>query len=217
MKINWREQFINLIVVILGITIAFWLNSWAEGRKSKRLEEQCTKGLMKDLTDDIGEMKHLIIYSENQLKDLNNMLSFMMGKTEASDSLTQQLFTIQFNLPFTPQEATYQSLSGKIETISDFEIRNKIIEYYNQHYARLKLWDSSCKENIDQFIKPVVLRELNFIERGQLDLKLFKSKELRNALYAMQYLFMQRLAYCHTFLETAEKLQEDLENYQGQF
>ncbi len=213
MKINWRDHLVNLVVVILGITIAFWVNSWGESRKMGKLENQYLEGIIKDIEGDIVELEAIIKYNEDQISSLERIINFITQTTEASDTLTSDLYNIQFNLPFTPQNATFQSLSGKIEVISDFDIRNQIIQYYNQDYTSMKLWDDSCKETIDTFFKPVVFKELTYVTPGKIDYSFFQLRELQNSIFAMRFLFGQRLNYVHGFSKDASELKATIETY----
>lgn len=47
-KINWKYAAGEIIIVIIGISIAFTLNSWAAGRKDKVLAKQYLENLKQD-------------------------------------------------------------------------------------------------------------------------------------------------------------------------
>lgn len=67
MKINWTDHIVNLFVVILGISIVFWLNSWAESNRAEKLEDQYPEGIIKDIEHDMDQMDMLTKYSEAQV------------------------------------------------------------------------------------------------------------------------------------------------------
>lgn len=213
MKINWKDHLVNLFVVIVGITIAFWLNSWGEDRKAQKIEKQYLNGVIKDLEDDMQDLDFMLQYGESQIIALNKLLDIIIGKNDGYDSLVYDLFLVQYNQPFTPQDASYGSLSSKIEIVEDFEVRKQIIRYYNQYYTSMELWDLACKENIDDFLKPVLNRELIFKGRNQIDYKIFESVELGNALFSLRNLLNRKLDYCKNFRDTGEELRSSLETY----
>jgi len=217
MKINWKEQFVSLIVVILGITIAFWVNRWGENNRAEQLEKQYIQSFVKDMEDDTEKIDYLIGYSDRQLASVDRIVGVITGTHSPSDSLTSDIFNIQFNLPFISQDVTYQSLTGNVEIINDFEMRTQIIKYYSQNCVSMKLWDDSCKETIDNFIKPVTFRNLTYVSPNQIDIAIFESMEIRNAIFAMRYLYQERLNYLKSFKAEAERLINSLKGYQDSF
>ena len=51
-KVNWRYAIGELIIVTLGISIAFALNSWAESNKQEKKTKVYLQGIITDLQDD---------------------------------------------------------------------------------------------------------------------------------------------------------------------
>ncbi len=37
-SVSWLDKLVNVLVVILGISIAFGIDNWAEGRKNEQAE-----------------------------------------------------------------------------------------------------------------------------------------------------------------------------------
>ena len=50
--VAWLDKLVDLLVVILGISIAFGINNWADGRKNERKKEQYLVSLSRDLRVD---------------------------------------------------------------------------------------------------------------------------------------------------------------------
>jgi hypothetical protein len=68
-NVHWSDKLINVLVVVLDITIAFWLNNWQETRKNKASEQRYLVALQTDLSKDtvsllaITEDMDTILYS----------------------------------------------------------------------------------------------------------------------------------------------------------
>ena len=56
MKINWKYAIGEVIIVIVGISVAFLLNNWASERKEAKIRQQYLVNLANDLS---GEIDHL--------------------------------------------------------------------------------------------------------------------------------------------------------------
>ncbi len=72
-KIDWRNHFIELMVVFIGITSAFTLNSWQETRKNAGLEQTYISSLAKDIKSDIAQLEWLIVYYDSTLKSVKHL------------------------------------------------------------------------------------------------------------------------------------------------
>lgn len=217
MEINWKEQFVSLIVVILGISVAFWLNEWGEGNRAEKLEKQYIQGFIEDIEEDKTKIDYLLSRSEQQIESVDRILGVIRGGNQPLDTLTNDIFNIQFVLPFLSQDITYQSLTGNVEIINDFEMRTQIIKYYSLYCVSMKLWDDSCKETVDNFIKPITFRELTYVSPELIDISIFDSREMKNAVFAMRYLYQQRLDYLKVLKAETERLINSLKGYEDSF
>lgn len=215
MKINWKDHLVNLIVVILGISIAYWLNNWSESKKQAKLERVYLEGIKKDLGEDIEELEYLVDFTEKQIKSLDRITAFIAKRPVAEDSLTNDLFQAQYNLPFTPQNTTYQSLmsSGKMDMIKDFDLRYKVIELYNQGHVSLEIWDDTCADQIDDFVKPIVFEEMTFIAPNRIDFKLFQNRQLSNSFFALRFLQSQRVQNLKRMNQATDSLIQTIDTY----
>ncbi len=70
-KIDWKDSFVQLIIVTLGILIAFALNSWNETRKEKKLSQLYLDGLKEELLLNKKELEAKLEYHTNILKGLD--------------------------------------------------------------------------------------------------------------------------------------------------
>lgn len=48
-KIHWKNHFMELLVVVIGITIAFILENWRQERASSELEQKYLTSFKDDL------------------------------------------------------------------------------------------------------------------------------------------------------------------------
>lgn len=51
-KINWRYAFGELVLIVLGILIAFWINDYGKAREDRKLEKQYLQALDAELQGD---------------------------------------------------------------------------------------------------------------------------------------------------------------------
>jgi len=163
-NINWLDHGVNLIVVFIGITAAFGLNTCNENSKAKDLEVLHLKSLRGDLEENIDELDTLIHFDSLKMKLFNRVVNAEFIKNPHNDSLRNALLDLSFNLPFTPQSSTYDALqaSGTLDLISNFNLRTDIISHYNQYYVGTELWDAQIQKYIDDYCSPYIFEEVNY-------------------------------------------------------
>jgi len=217
-KINWWDHFTNLIVVIVGISIAFYLEGYKESKASKKNEQLYLESLISDLESDIAAL--------DTLRQLNKMINTAIaslsdatigkGYTDLT-KLRNDIMVIQYNPPFVPQRTVYESIksSGQINSITDFELRTSIIELYEQFYRGTNQYDDALSEHVRDFIKPFCIQNMKFTSATTVDDAFLKDVAFRNMIFAYRYLFSAK----HEFygqvqdqvMEVKEKLKSGFE------
>jgi hypothetical protein len=64
-KIEWTNHIIELVVVSIGITAAFALNNWNEGKKEKQQEKNYIANLLEETNFNINQIKKVIKNAES--------------------------------------------------------------------------------------------------------------------------------------------------------
>ncbi len=157
-KISWLDHFINLIVVIAGISVAYTLNNWNESRKVSELQGTYIQSMVDDLDFDIAELDSLTIADEQNLMIFQRVMR-VISEPLSEDSSAFALSRIASMTTFDSRNITYESIksSGKFELL-DLELRINIIEFYHHGYERIEEIESYYKNNFDNQIIPLILQ-----------------------------------------------------------
>ena len=136
---NWRYALGEVVLIVVGVTIALAASSWYEGRQERRDEVLILQQLHQTLSEDLQDI---------------NMTWEMTRQRERN--LTALLDHLESDKPYTAElGANFQSLFGwwivRIKTapfealkvqgyrvISNAILREKLISFYEDHYARLE-------------------------------------------------------------------------------
>lgn len=73
-KIPWLNHFIELVVVFIGITAAFALNSWWENHKQAQAERMYLNDFSQDLLSDAESLQTIIPSNEAKLSRVGRFL-----------------------------------------------------------------------------------------------------------------------------------------------
>lgn len=68
--INWKQQFVDLVVVILGILIAFGLGSWNDKRQARKQANILLEGIKIELQENKESLSKTLPYHQELLKTL---------------------------------------------------------------------------------------------------------------------------------------------------
>ena len=86
-KINWRDHLIQLIMVIIGITIALRLNNWGEQQKNSELREKYIASLITGLEHDVAMLDTLILTNEQFSSYYEKLRNISTSREAANDSV----------------------------------------------------------------------------------------------------------------------------------
>lgn len=216
-KINWLDHLTNLLVVILGISIAFYLESYKEEKNNRNQEQKYIESIRADLKVDIETLDTLMSINKSISEALVTLSDASIGSSYGSDTaLMNYIFRIQYNPPFSPQRTTYESLkaSGKMDLIGDFELRNKVVDLYEQYYRGTNEFDNSINEHVRDFVKPFYIENVKFTSGQSISSDFLTRDEFRNMIFAYRYLFIAKDKFYKTVMEKADSLRIDLTEYQ---
>lgn len=163
-KINWKNQSVELLVVFIGITLAFALNNWREYNKDRELEHQYIKSFHDELAFTKTTLDSVIIENKTTVERIKAMLPLMKNGNMPMDSiLVAIMLTADVNL-FIENTYTYETIknSGSFNIIQSFKVRSKIIEYY-ETYKSKELVERYFQMYIDNYTIPFIIKNMDLM------------------------------------------------------
>ncbi|MCT4624159.1 MAG: DUF6090 family protein [Schleiferiaceae bacterium] len=132
-KKRWvLDKFTDLLIVILGITIAFQLGKITETEKTKKQEKYIYKELLADLKDDEEDLEDLIKRQKKKKDRLEELSSIVLegGLTNATVFELHQL--LNNVAQFSSTNTTYKMIvaNGQLPMIKKNKQRKALFEYY---------------------------------------------------------------------------------------
>ncbi len=209
-KINWLDHFINLIVVIVGITIAYSLNNYNEAKKSKELQDVYIESMIADIDKDISELDSLVI-SDQQDSVLFSRIMVSNKQPLSKDSTNIAVASLARLNSFYSRNITYESVksSGKFELLS-LKLRIDIIEFYHKAYEQIEEIESYYKMSFDNQIIPFLIEDA-FSGNDGLNISKLNSDKFRTILGVHFSYLSQKIAAYKEGKRLALKLKEELE------
>jgi hypothetical protein len=145
--VPWLDKLVDLLVVILGISIAFGINNWADSRKNERKKEQYLVNLSNDLrVDSVALIKH-----QQGLENLRDAIDTLQALTyrrdlSKADTIAKVIMKLGSAGFFTPEDYTYRALqqTGDFSLLSADSLLLAVAKLYDI-YGKLQLFEDLYK------------------------------------------------------------------------
>ncbi len=210
-KINWQYTLGEILIVIIGISIAFSLNKCADNSKNKAQKEQYLINIKNDVEADKLTLEENSKTIQNKIDIATEVLPKL--NTDAPDkmSIVGKIFNMVSLTNFTPKNNTYQALinSGDFKLIDDFELKTAIEKHYSTYQIIQK--DYIRLENIQkEYVANYFIYNTNFDEfsKGMFGFK--DEKLLKNIILSMRGAFELQLNASRIGIESCNDLLEKL-------
>ncbi|MBN4070359.1 hypothetical protein JYT76_01630 [Olleya sp. AH-315-F22] len=147
-KINWQYTFAEILIVIVGITIAFSLNKCSDNSKNKALKLQYLTSLKNDIEADKKQLQNNVLAITEKIKLCGEVIDLLNKDMPQKMGAINKLFKIAVLSNFDAKDITYKTLinSGDFKLIDDFELKTAIEEHYSDYEIMLKAYQR--QENI---------------------------------------------------------------------
>lgn len=183
LDLDWKLHVVDLIVVIIGVTIAFAITSAAEKRKGQKEVATILAAMSNEVVQDIRIFEsHQIPKNDQISQELEELIEMLYNDSFPPDSLAQMIRQGISNYNWLLSRTTYESIvqSGKIDLIENNELKLYIRNTYEVRYSQTQHIMNRAKD---------VRREIILHLDDQVDLRdansyfaLAKDRKFRNLL-----------------------------------
>uniref|UniRef100_UPI00351454AC DUF6090 family protein n=1 Tax=Psychroserpens sp. XS_ASV72 TaxID=3241293 RepID=UPI00351454AC len=139
-KINWQYTLGEILIVIIGITIAFSMNKCSELKTNETLKTQYLSNIKQDIEADKKTLQENANAIGAKIQTLNGFMPLLNTENPEKIKRTQELFSVFGLSSFFPKDITYQTMvnSGDYKLIDDFKIKSAIESHYSSYKSILK-------------------------------------------------------------------------------
>lgn len=207
-KIKWQYLLQELLIVILGILIAFSINKCSETIKEKTSLRKSLESIHKDLSADDERIDTLIkIHSSKATNFL--VIKSLLHQENVPKSDIQELIANQIQSPtFYPKQSGFKSMlsNNELGSIQNIELRKSLIDLYESTYERLiyngHIYDKIHIEKFNEYLIPYFDFETN---------QLIDIEGLKNSVFLNSLAYLNEVAKAYTqLLEQAKNENETL-------
>jgi len=212
-KIQWKNQLVNLIAIIIGVYVAFYLTERSANANSRQQAQTYLSSMVDDLEVDIASLSIATDTLASFLKVSRMLTNSILSQRIPEDSVQMMINSLYLIVPFTPQDNSYQLLktSGKFDAISDLDLRRKITELYYQHYGAIKVADDLTNQQRTVIILPYLMKNIRYSSTGLHNAEaLWKDNMFANLAFSNQFALLMKYQLDSAALVKAKELHAGL-------
>lgn len=151
LKSEWYKYIIEIIVVMLGILIAFNLEQWRDTRNNKKREIEILKEFKGALAADLMEMQNNIRMHEYSILSSRMILQVIQDNLPYHDSLDACFAHTHAFTTFSGRVGPIEQLKNtNLAIVSNDRLRLEIISMYDEAYPRIRLVELAIKRDYEQ-------------------------------------------------------------------
>jgi len=213
-KFDWRAKFIDFIIVIFGITIAFQLNNWNESRKSNLKERNYVDSFYNENIDNEANLMSALNFSISNKKNIDTLIQIIQIKNYTDRRIQTLLQSMLQISNYNPATTTMENItaSGEFELIKDINLRKEIINNYKTHNTTLK-FEGLLLDHINNYVIPFYFENIRFADSHPLDKDLINTPLFENIVFGYSVLLNQQIDGYQNNLEKIISLKEELDKY----
>ncbi len=181
---SFKKFLLEVVIVIIGISIAFWVNNLGERQKERNLEKEFLRSLKSDLRQDSTAYKYQIENNKVNLKYLDVLIDICRSQDYANDS-TQWLvgrFLNRNNWILNTNTFDMLKSGGNLDIISDFELRNEISAFYHIRGFQSTGVLEIIQGFLDNQMYPYLAKNSDFYIKSTPSLGFVREREFQNLL-----------------------------------
>jgi len=214
-KSNWKYYIIELLVVFVGVTAGFLLNTWRQENAKLELEHKYLTSFYNDVTFDEKNLDSLIINSQMKADTLMKILKESGVKDiplseELAQKIVREIISIEW---FSPSNDTYEDIknSGNLNLITEFKLKEKISSYY-KFLIEVKNIEQFYKDHMNNYGFPILYKNYHLFKGEFINKKSYLSLEFTNMYLGVLALIQQNNRIYKEALGKNQGLKDELEN-----
>jgi len=210
-KIDWSNHLVELIVVFIGITLAFMLNNWREDYTDRQMAEKYINSFHDDIASDHAQLDSIIDSNENKLKRINKFVKSLKNKKSTINEAERIMTDMAEINPFYPKINTYESIknSGNLNILTNYEIKEKLIQYY-QSLEEKKLLEEMNMLYINNYIIPFIHHNADFLNQRIINRSVLTDHNFTNLVLGYYQFLIQIIDNYNNIFKLNKELKEVL-------
>jgi len=174
--------FVELLMIVIGINVALWFESWFQDLQDAEIEERYLADLRDDLLTDIENLDIVIRSGEAKSQQVAQFIDLMPTIADLSpEEQAQAIYTPPNYQFFVPSDFTYRSMqeSGDFRLLRNEEIKKSILRLDRRH-KDIALLQKNFLQALDDGYIPLMMNRFDIATMSVTDPTLLQDQLFRN-------------------------------------
>ncbi len=208
---DYSGYFIDLAVVITGVTAAFLLNSAWEKLKSRKLERKYLDSFIDDIKEDLSLAEETLDQNRKRYDRAKSYLEILKEGQNNPEACLEIFKDIAAINQFSPKTSTYVSIvnSGNLSIIRDYKLKEKLFQYY-QSFDEIKLREKILNDFTFDTAIPFIYKNIDLLNHRFIRDESIQCTDFTNIFIGYNALQTQLFNAYKDLKDSSEKLLEEL-------
>lgn len=150
---NLRNHLIELVVVFVGVALAFAVENFREDLGNRSVEAQYLRGFRQDLLQDAEMLQAERKARQAQMENSLAVLEFFEGRPVDPQAFFERYYSVLWALHVAPSRNTMDEVlgSGSLRLIRDARVRTGLLDLYAT-YARISFSEEHMARDFDEYL-----------------------------------------------------------------
>lgn len=159
---NWRYAIGEVVLIVVGVTIALAGTSWYEGQQDRRDEILVLQQLRQTLSEDLQDINMTWEMTRQREQKIMALLNHLDSDRPYAADLARNFQSLWGWRTVSIKTAPFEALKVRgYSMISNPILREKLISFYEDHYAKLAYNSNLDRDYVIENIQPYFLK--NFV------------------------------------------------------
>jgi hypothetical protein len=161
LKINWRYALGELVLIVLGILIAFWINDYGKAREDRKLEKQYIKALQAELQGDTTFYDSIFQKNTKRIEAAYRVMAILEKQTPFPQDtfafFEDILATMAMDDGIRFANVWHElQTTGNLRLLQNRKLVDALFDYYSQR--------ASNEDNTHQYYEPVICANRELVD-----------------------------------------------------
>lgn len=212
-KTTWKYSLREIIIVIIGITIAFSMNKCADNLKDNKLRVEYLTNLKSDVEADKVQLNENLESIDKKLRVCEQMLPLLNTEADGKLQLMNMVFTVIKYETFSPKDVTYKTMinSGDLKLIDDFKLKTAIQSHYSNYE---EMFDSYTRHSslIRDYLGKYMINNADYDQLGSGKFPFTNEILLKNIIQALKSSYLEKREATKKGIESCDIIIADIVN-----
>jgi hypothetical protein len=165
-KIQVYKYLIEIVIIVIGVLIAFYLTNWGDEIEKRKTEKEIISQIYFELSDNLVDLKNDIEIHRNSLKSQLKIQEYLDNQEISNDSLIMDFYWASKDEYIFPNTSAFENLKNTgISIIKNDSLKNLITLVYNNYFPRITK-EKSMHPDISNYLNPYLKKNFK-INRNQ--------------------------------------------------